>query len=264
MVETAEQGSVGGQRSLTVVVPALNEEAVIAQTVAEITDQVERAFSEFEIILVDDGSSDATGAIMDRIAREHDRISVIHNGSNLGLGAAYRRGVDAARKEYLMMLCGDGGLPATSLPPIFAVIGKVDMVVPFMTNLKKIKSPLRYMLSRGYTWLMNLMFRQKLNYYNGLPVHRVAYLRQISITSSGFGFQGEILIKLLKAGCSYVQVGVQGAEVTKSSSALRPRNIISVFGTVWRLVWGLIRFKPPKLVRSDKAVSSEYSTGSGG
>jgi len=264
VVETAKQGSVAVQRSLTVVVPALNEESVIAQTVAEITDQVERAFAEFEIILVDDGSIDDTGAIMDRIAQEHDRISVIHNGSNLGLGVAYQRGVDAARMEYLMMLCGDGGLLASSLPPIFAAIGEADIVVPYMTNLKKIKSPLRYILSRGYTLLMNFLFGKNINYYNGLPVHRVAYLKQISITSSGFGFQGEILIKLFKAGCSYVQVGVQGAELTKSSSALRPRNIMSVFGTVWRLVWGLARFKPPKLVRSDKVAPSEYSAGSGG
>lgn len=234
-------------RSISLVVPALNERVMIERTVLEVLEVTKMRFSEFEIILVDDGSTDGTGEIMDGIASRHDNIRVLHNEHNIGLGASYARGVATATKQYVMMLCGDGGLPASSLPDIFDCIGRADIVVPYMTNLKRIKTPLRYFLSRSYTLCMNVLFGQHLHYYNGLPIHRLDLLRQITVTSSGFGFQGEILIKLLKAGCSYVEVGVLGGELKQSSSALRVRNLISVFATVGRLAWELIRFKPSNL-----------------
>ncbi|HEY0337970.1 MAG TPA: hypothetical protein VGC70_11580, partial [Burkholderiales bacterium] len=168
---------------------------------------------------------------------------------NIGLGACYQRGLQEARCNYVMLLCGDGGLPARSLPAIFEKIGTADIVIPYMTNLRRIKSPLRFVLSRTYSKLLNTLFGFKLHYYNGLPVHRTDLLRSIRITSSGFGFQGEILVKLLKSGCSYVQVGVLGAEETRKSFALRPRNLVSVARTLLHLIAEIVRFRPvPKEV----------------
>jgi glycosyltransferase involved in cell wall biosynthesis len=189
----------------------------------------------YEIILIDDGSADRTGEIMDALARELPNVRVLHNNPNIGLGASYQRGVREAVYDYVMLLCGDGGLPATSLPPIIENIGRADIVIPYMTNLKEIKTPLRYFVSRTYTHVMNLLSGQKLHYYNGLPVHRRALLANACIRSSGFGFQGEILVQLLRAGHSFVQVGVLGSETTNKTSVFRLRNIASVTRTVLRL-----------------------------
>jgi glycosyltransferase involved in cell wall biosynthesis len=225
------------------IVPALNEEVVIQSVVEQIFHQIDGRFADHEIILVDDGSTDATGAIMDLIAAGRRTVRVLHNPRNLGFGNSFQRGLREARFEYVMLLCGDGGLPATSLPAIFEKIGSADIVVPWMLNLKQIKTGFRYALSRLYTTLMNVMFGLDLHYYNGLPVHRRDLLQKIEITSGGFGFQAEILIKLIKSGCSYVQVGIQGAERTQRSSAMRARNWLSVGKTIAHLVVELIRFK---------------------
>jgi len=128
-----------------------------------------------------------------------------------------------------------------------------------MTNLSEIKTLMRYLISRTYTNLLNLLSGHRLHYYNGLPVHRRALLDQITITSSGFGFQGEILVKLLKSGCSYVQVGVLGAETTNKTSIFRVRNLFSVTATLLKLLLELIRFRRleivpvPELARSENA-----------
>lgn len=230
--------------SLTLVVPALNEEAVIRGVVDEILAEVEGKVRDYEVILVNDGSTDSTGRIMEDIARAHRNVRVLHNPGNIGLGASYQRGVKEARSQYVMLLCGDGGFPASSLSPVFEKIGQADIVVPYMTNLRQLKTPSRYFLSRGYTFLLNSLFGFHLNYYNGLPVHRTDLLRRIRITSSGFGFQGEVLVKLLKSGCSHVQVGVPGAEHTRRSVALRPSNLVSVARTLAHLVKEIVRFKP--------------------
>lgn len=230
--------------SVTFIVPALNEGKVVQSVVTDIVSAVSKTFAAYEVLLVDDGSTDDTGAIMDQFAALHERVRVIHNERNIGLGACYQRGLQEARCNYVMLLCGDGGLPAASLPAIFEKIGSADIVIPYMTNLRKIKSPMRYVLSRTYSNLLNLLFGFRLQYYNGLPVHRTDLLRSIRITSAGFGFQGEILVKLLKSGCSYVEVGVLGAEETRKSFALRPSNIVSVARTLLHLIREIVRFRP--------------------
>jgi dolichol-phosphate mannosyltransferase len=223
-------------RSVSFIVPALNEEKVVEQVVRDIHSNVNRLVQTNEIILVDDGSTDRTGQIMDSLAHELAHVRVLHNRPNIGLGASYQRGVAVARYDYVMMLCGDGGLPASSLPSIIEKVGTADIVVPFMTNLKSIKTPTRYFISRTYTHLLNLLAGHKLNYYNGLPVHKRGLLTPALMTSSGFGFQGEILVKLLKSGHTYVQVGVLGSETTNKTSVFRLRNVASVTKTVLKLI----------------------------
>ena len=242
--------------STSFVIPALNEEKVVEGVVRAVWETVSLHLETFEIILIDDGSGDQTGQIMDRLASQLSRVRVIHNTTNLGLGAAYQRGVREAKFDHVMMLCGDGGLPAASLPVILEKIGTADIVVPYMTNLAVIKTPMRYRISRTYTSLLNLLSGHRLRYYNGLPVHRRALLEQITITSSGFGFQGEILVKLLKSGCSYVQVGVPGAETTNKTSIFRVRNVFSVTATLLKLLFELIRFRRLEVVPVRELASS--------
>jgi glycosyltransferase involved in cell wall biosynthesis len=230
--------------TITLIVPALNEEAVIAQVLERIYEHAAGHFRDFELIAVNDGSTDRTGEIMDGIAARHPQVRVLHNKPNIGLGASFQRGLREAHCQYVMLLCGDGGLPARSLPAIFERIGTADLIIPHMSNLRSIKSPARYLISRTYTGLLNLLFGFNLKYYNGLPVYRRSLLNAIRITSAGFGFQGEILVKLLKSGCTYVEVGVEGAEEKGRSFALRPTNILSVSRTLLHLILEILRFRP--------------------
>ena len=179
------------QHRISIVIPALNEERVVDQVVRDIHACVLGAgFAEFEIILIDDGSTDRTGEIMESLSRDLDRIRVLHNRPNIGLGASYWRGVRAARYEYLMMLCGDGGLPAASLPPILAKVGHADIVVPYMRNMKDVRTGGRLAVSGAYTALLNLLFSLNLKYYNGLPVHRRELLLQMEAAQHGFCVPG--------------------------------------------------------------------------
>jgi glycosyltransferase involved in cell wall biosynthesis len=229
--------------SISFVVPALNEETVVKQVVREIWSVVDGYVQTYEIILIDDGSTDRTGDIMEALARELPHMRVLRNRPNIGLGASYQRGVRESKLDYVMMLCGDGGVPASSLPPVLEKVGSADIVIPYMTNLRQIKTPSRYLISRCYTNLLNLISGHRLHYYNGLPVHRRSLLNAVRMTSSGFGFQGEILVKLLKSGCSYVQVPTLGAEATNKTSVFRIRNLVSVTKTLLKLLLELTTFK---------------------
>ena len=229
---------------ISFIVPALNEQAVLESFIEQVLHVLHDRFRDYEVLLINDGSTDSTGAIMERLAEKHERVRVLHNERNIGWGASYQRGLREAQYDYVMLLCGDGGLPAHSLPSILDQIGKADIVIPYMTNLRKLKSTTRFIMSRGYTTLLNLLFGLHLRYYNGLPVHRRDLLQSITITSGGFGFQAEILIKLIKSGCTYVEVGVDGAEETNRSSAMRLKNWLSVGRTILHLVKDVASFSP--------------------
>lgn len=222
--------------SVSFVVPALNEEVVFENMMRECWSMIDTLLETYEFILVDDGSTDRTGEIMDGLASELPHVSVLHNRPNLGLGAAYSRGVGAAKFDYVMMLCGDGAMPASSLPPILEKIGTADIVIPNITNLKALKTPFRYYASKAYTELLNILTGHRIGYYNGLPVHRRALLSQITGSNSGFGFSAEIIIKLLRSGCTFVEVDVPAREIKGRSTALRFKNMISVATTMIKLV----------------------------
>jgi glycosyltransferase involved in cell wall biosynthesis len=221
---------------ISIIVPALNEELVIQANVRDFVAVAAQYFHEFEFILVDDGSTDRTGALMDALAAEDPRLSVLHNRPNIGLGASYRKALSQARYDYVMMLCGDGGLPASSLPPVFEQVGNADIVIPYMSNMEEVKTGERKALSSAYTLLLNTLFRQNLYYYNGLQVHRLDLLRNVEISSFGFAFQGEILIQLLTSGASYVQVQTLAAEKTNRSAAIKLTNFVDVAKVLLRLL----------------------------
>src|SRR5713226_7987321 len=115
-------------KTITLIVPALNEEAVIESVLDGIYAAASAHFRDFELIAVDDGSTDSTGDIMERCAKHNPKVRVIHNKPNVGLGACFQRGLKLGRFQYVMLLCGDGGLPAHSLPAIFDLIGTADLV----------------------------------------------------------------------------------------------------------------------------------------
>ena len=84
--------------SITFVVPALNEAAHIRNTLQTMMQAVEQSrVSDYEIIFVDDGSTDDTGKLMDEAARHNSHIRVLHNERNLGFGEAYKRGAAQAQ-----------------------------------------------------------------------------------------------------------------------------------------------------------------------
>lgn len=241
-------------RTISIIVPALNEKTVIYKVLNEIYTIVESSFDAFEIIAIDDGSTDDTGEIMDRFCSERTFATVIHNSTNIGLGNCFKLGLAQARFRYVMLLCGDGGLPAASLPKIFKEVGNYDLIIPYMKNLKKIKTFPRFIISKTYVLLMNLLFGYKLIYYNGLPVYRTVLAKSINITSSGFGFQAEIIVKMLKSGCNYIQVEVYGAEETGRSHAFKLKNVFSVANTFLQLILAIFNTKPipPEIIEESR------------
>src|SRR6185437_11507679 len=94
-------------KKLTIVVPALNEQEKIAETVAGILPLACFFLEDFEILLFNDGSADATGSIMDRLAEKDARIKVIHHSERQGLGAVTKSALRIAKFSGITLIPGD-------------------------------------------------------------------------------------------------------------------------------------------------------------
>lgn len=224
-------------RSLSVVVPALDEELHIRDAVEEVRRAVEGRFDAWELLLFDDGSTDRTGAIMDALAAEDPRLRVTHNPRPRNLGGVYAQGVAMARMTHLVMIPGDNENPSSAMIPVFEAVGRADIVLPYPRN-SAVRGIVRDSLSRTYTRLFNLLFGLDVPYFNGTVVHRTDLLRQITIETSSFAYQAEILIKLLRRGASWTPVGIDiEPRPDRESKALTARNLYGVGRALLGLLW---------------------------
>lgn len=213
--------------SVSFIVLALNEAEKIEQTVETVLEAVAAStVAAHELILVDDGSTDKTGEIMDCIADSHDHIHVVHNEQNLGFGAAYLRGVEVSTREYVMIIAGDNIMPQSSITSILDSLGPTDLVLPFMTD-SSFRDPVRRYGSWFFTQLINLISGHRIRYYNGMVARR-RFFSDIQIQATGYSLQAECVIKFLRAGATYREIGVICGHATapnSSSKALRFKNL---------------------------------------
>jgi len=225
--------------SISVIVPAYNEEENLTGAVLSIKSAAADNFSGYEILIINDCSSDKTGIIADDISKKDPNIRVFHNPRNMGFGYNYRMGVGLATKDYIGLIPGDNEILEESIKGIFSCVGKADMVLPYHTN-SEVRSFLRRSLSGSFTALLNLLFGYRLKYYNGPVVHKREIITKVPMTTDGFAYQAEIITRLLKAGHSYIETGMKIRNRQHGhSKALYPKNVWSVFKTVARLYWEL-------------------------
>jgi NAD(P)-dependent dehydrogenase (short-subunit alcohol dehydrogenase family) len=223
------------QRSVSVLVPALNEENNLKPTVARLIEALTVTVEDYEIIVVNDGSRDGTGAIADSLAADNPAVRVLHNPRNMGLGYCYAQGYREARKNFFVYIPGDNTWPYRSFVELFGNLGRADIVTSYAIN-PGVRPFVRRVISRLYTKVLNLLFGCHLNYFNGLTIYPVDFLCRDPATTFGFGFQAEVLLKAINLGLSYIEVGLPIDERTAGGSkAVTFGNIASVLSTLLRV-----------------------------
>jgi glycosyltransferase involved in cell wall biosynthesis len=198
---------------------------------------LERRFSAYELLIIDDGSTDNTGEVAERLALRGPNIRPVHNGRNMGVGWSYQRGIALARNDYIVMFPGDNQMLESAIVALFDQIGKADLIIPYTAN-DRVRPLFRRIVSRAFVLTMNILFGLRLRYYTGTVVHRREALQKVPVSASGFAAQPEAVVRLIRAGHSYLEVGVDIRERASGSTKMFAwKNIVNVFRTVGRLFW---------------------------
>lgn len=193
--------------SITVIIPAFNEEKYLESTLRVVTDSVKSNFKDYEILVFNDGSADRTGEIADDLAKQLENITVIHHKEPICLGSVFKKGLSVATKEYLIRINGKNDITRDNLDRIFSMCGEADLIIPYQINANE-RALFRRVASKCFTNILNTLTGLNLRYYNHYVLHRKEILNNISICTDSYAFQAEVLIKLIKSGHSYIEVGV--------------------------------------------------------
>jgi glycosyltransferase involved in cell wall biosynthesis len=218
---------------LTIVVPAWNEEKRLAATVHEVVQAASRHLRAFEVIIVDDGSTDGTWSVAEELARVHPNVSAVRHPSNLGVGAAYHTGLSRARHPYLSLVPGDNGFHISGLEAAFSLVGRVEMVVTYRAN-PRARTPLRRLLSVCCTRAMRIVTGQPIRDAHSLYIFPVAQARRVA-RNSGYGYHIETLSTLLRGGVPYAEVPVMlNPRPDSSSKVMRLSVLLRLAATMSR------------------------------
>lgn len=209
--------------------PALNEETALASAICNVLNGFSRYGVNGELLIVNDGSSDRTGAIADELAAQHDCIRVLHHDHPHGIGGAFWDGAHHAHGEFVTMIPGDGENDASEIFRYLPLLSEVDIVIPFAYNTT-VRPWQRRLLSFVYHQIVYISFSLALNYMNGTVMYRKAILSGISLNSTGFFYQTELLIKTI-IGYNYLYAEVPYALRKRhgsESKAITLKSLVSV------------------------------------
>lgn len=206
---------------LSVVMPALNEEANIEGALTACLSSFDTFRIRGEVIVVNDGSTDATGALALGFSRRDARVRVLTHPQPKGIGASFWDGVDAAHGSAVVMLPGDGENDPSEIFRYHDILRSVDIVIPFVYN-KHARSLYRNALSFAYRFIINTTFMVYFNYTNGTNIYRRTVLKELRHRSTGFFYQTDILIRLVKKGYLFAEVpyrlGVRRGGVSRAAT----------------------------------------------
>lgn len=191
--------------SISVIMPALNEEAALERAVNDVLASFEKGNVSGEILVINDGSSDQTASIADSLSQKYSNIRVIHHSTPHGIGASFWEGAWLAEGNAVTMLPGDGENESHEILQYLPLLQQVDIVIPFVYN-REIRSLKRRLVSKLYKAIINASFGLLLNYMNGTVIYRRNVLLSLALKSRGFFFQTELLIKAIRRGYLYAEV----------------------------------------------------------
>lgn len=196
---------------LSVLMPVYNE----AQTVEQILRRVLALGTVVkEVVVVDDGSVDATPAIVARLAAEEPRIRYVRQPSNQGKTAAIARAVAEARGEILIVQDADLEYDPDEIPEVIAPIlkGNADVVYGSRFMVRRAARVLyfyHYLANRGLTFLSNVLTNRNMSDIETCyKAFRAGVLKPLKLTSKGFGMEVEITAMICKTKARSYEVPI--------------------------------------------------------
>ncbi len=240
---------------LTVFVPCFNEEGSLTAGLDTIMESLNGLKFSYEILLVDDASTDRSLAVMEEYVDKHPDagIRIIANEANKGFA---RNLIDAAfmgRGEFFRSIPAWNADPVESLRDVFKLMRQADMIIPYIQ--RDDRDLKRRFLSSLYTYLVTGITGHSLRYYNGNVLYRREHVMRWHTPCEGSGIRAELLSRVLDEGFSYIEVPANvNMRTAGKTESLKLRNFLSVAYTLLQLSIRRLARRKQRLRGAGKAI----------
>ena len=194
---------------------ALNEEENLAEYVRRAEAFLTSVADDYELILINDGSTDRTWAIARELQAGRPWLTLLENDRNRGPGYCYRRGISAASKEYFMAQTVDWAYDIDAFRPVFGELERYDVLqgvrpggLAVGTLRRRSDSLYKGIVSLTNYTLIRVLFRLPFADFQNVTVCRTELAQQLELESEGSFTNPEVMMKLYWAGASFLQVPV--------------------------------------------------------
>lgn len=226
--------------SLSVILPAYNEEELIADTITHVMKVLTSWMQDFEVIVVNDGSKDRTGEIVAALEAYDRRIRLVNHPVNKGYGGALVTGFESVTKELAFFMDSDGQFDIRDLARFFPLIEEYGAVLGY--RIDRQDTWMRKLNAWGWKQLVGFVFRVHARDIDcAFKLFRAEFFRKNRLETRGAMINAEILYKLARAGYTYTEVGVQHlprlagkATGAKPSVILRALRELFIYAEKWR------------------------------
>lgn len=248
--------------AISLVLPAYNEEENLEEAVGQALPHLRAISPSWEVVLVNDASTDGTAEVAERLAAEHGgRVVPVHHGQNLGLGGAIRTGFATARGEVVVYCDSDLPFDMRALREAYDLLQErgVDLVVG-NRGVRREDPAFRRLYTRGYNALVGALLGLRVRDVNcPLKMVRRAVLERVPLVSTGSFIDAELLARARAAGFSMAELDVVYTPRVRGTSTLaRPSVILGILRDLALYKLGLLRpsAAPAVLPRAPEAASA--------
>lgn len=233
--------SCGGILKAFVVIPTYNEK----DNVRTLTDAVLAQDPDLHILFVDDNSPDGTGALIDGLVAEHDRVHVLHRAGKLGLGSAYREGFKIALEmdaDYLIEMDADFSHDPGTLPLFLSAIKESDLVIGsrYLNGVSVVNWPIRrlilsYFASVYARWVTGLKLRDCTSGFKCFRRSTIEAIDLSRVKSDGYSFQIEMNYRCMEKGFRISEIPIIFIDRHAGSSKMSGTIVREAVLMVWKL-----------------------------
>ncbi len=217
---------------VSVIIAAFNEAENLESVTSESLALLRQVTPVYEIIIVDDGSTDETGRISDHLAKSHETISAIHHGQNRGFGAALITGYANAKYDLVTPLPADGQIPPSELRKFVPLIANADMVIGLRPH--RPYSGYRKLLHVGMAGLTRLLFGRHHPPSAGSCMFKQELFHKVRLVSTSGFANTEFPIKVAKHGYELATIPIR--TVPRLSGQSKVANVRTICVTIWDMI----------------------------
>ena len=221
--------------SLSVVIPCKNEEETIENTIFSINKKLVNQNIKFEILAIDDFSTDNTKQKISKICHKNLNVKLIEN-TKMGLGGAITLGIKSANNKYLSIMMADLSDDTDDLIKYYELIQKSDLDAIFGSRFNKdskvVDYPkLKYFLNRIFNFVVRVIFFSRFNdFTNAFKIYKVETLKHLMpIVSENFNIFLELPLKIISRGYCYNIISINWYNRKKGESKFKIKELTSKY-----------------------------------